>query len=344
MNNSDGEPGSLPCSAEEARIGMPTIFQLHLVDAKLEKSPHPREDFYRQYSVTPERQTPEEERTPPPPIYTPGAILKNRKDWAASVAKGLKQFHAGRVMLRKETEQHGFLEEDPDYWSAKASHWQDEMWKLMKELGKRKKRELKGEAEEGYAQAMLLSPLQSPSPPTFNANLPEIAQHLKTTTATSDCLPKISTRPSQRHAGLSHGLLRTTLENSPDNLPTPTKDRKRTRTEVEGDEENSVNQPCPTKRQRREIATTQQKQQPVSATKGARGQGKTPPGFSVSRTMEAPNRKYLPISLAQCALPWKLRSRNVTSYRETGTRTTNNNRARQGKKSAHPRKSRLPEK
>lgn len=214
----------------------------------------------------------------------------------------------------------------------------------MKELGKRKKRELKGEAEEGYAQAMLLSPLQSPSPPTFNANLPEIAQHLKTTTATSDCLPKISTRPSQRHAGLSHGLLRTTRENSPDNLPTPTKDRKRTRTEVEGDEENSVNQPCPTKRQRREIATTQQKQQPVSATKGARGQGKTPPGFSVSRTMEAPNRKYLPISLAQCALPWKLRSRNVTSYRETGTRTTNNNRARQGKKSAHPRKSRLPEK
>ena len=343
MNDSDGEPGLLPCSAEEARIGMPTIVQLHLVDATLEKSPQPREDFYRQYSVTPERQTPEEERTPQPPIYTPGAFLKNRKDWAASVAKGLKQFHAGRVMLRKETERYGILEEDPDYWSAKASHWQDEMWKLMKELGKRKKRELKGEAEEGYAQAMLLSPPQSQSPPLSNGSLPGIAQQLKTFTAISSGLPKNSTRPSQFHEGPPQGQLQTTPEHNPDHLPTPTKDQKRTLTEVESDEEKSVNQPSPTKRQCRAIATTQQKQQLVSATRSTQRQRRPMSEASQSKDKGAPSRKDLPVFSAQRTLPWKLRPRDMISYSETGTSTTNNNRARQGKKSAHTRKSRLPE-
>ena len=94
---------------------MPVMVQLHLVDAELRKDSLPRQDFYRQYSVTPERQTPEEERTPPPPIYSRGVLLKIEKEWALSVAKALKQFYAGRVMLRKfEAEQHGVLGEDPE--------------------------------------------------------------------------------------------------------------------------------------------------------------------------------------------------------------------------------------
>lgn len=54
-------------------------------------------------------------------------------------------------MLRNwETEQHGVLEEGPDYWSSQANkHWQGKMWILVKELGKRKKQELEGETEEG---------------------------------------------------------------------------------------------------------------------------------------------------------------------------------------------------
>ena len=117
MDDLNYVPVSMPCSNEEARTGMPSIVQLHLVNAALEKNPHPRDDYYRQYSVTPERRTPEGERTPPPPTYTHEEILKKRKDWAPRVAKGLKQFHAGRVILRKEAERDRVLEGDPEYWS-----------------------------------------------------------------------------------------------------------------------------------------------------------------------------------------------------------------------------------
>ena len=48
-------------------------------------------------------------------------------EWAARVAKGIRQFYAGRVLLRKfEAEQHGVLAEDPNFWASKASEWQDE--------------------------------------------------------------------------------------------------------------------------------------------------------------------------------------------------------------------------
>ncbi|KAF6236316.1 hypothetical protein HO173_005569 [Letharia columbiana] len=63
-------------------------------------------------------------------------------------------------MLRKwETEQHGVLEEGPDYWSSQANkHWQGKMWILVKELGKRKKQELEGEAEEGKCPSNAFEP------------------------------------------------------------------------------------------------------------------------------------------------------------------------------------------
>ena len=140
MDSLDGEPVSLPCSNEEARVGMPAMVQLHLVDAALAKNPHPREDFYRQYSVTPERQTPERERTPPPPTYSRGTLLAQEKAFAAGVATTLKKFHVGRVKLREEeAEQQGVPEEDPEYWSSQAEKWQGELWRLIKEMDKRQK-------------------------------------------------------------------------------------------------------------------------------------------------------------------------------------------------------------
>ncbi|KAL9132555.1 MAG: hypothetical protein Q9175_006273 [Cornicularia normoerica] len=339
MIESDDKPRSLPCSNEEAKCGMPVMVQLHLVDAALEKNPLPREDFYRQYSITPERRTPEGDRTPPPPTYSPGTILEKRKAWAASVAQGLKQFHIGRAMLRKEeAEQQGVLREDPDYWSSRADRWQDEMWKLMKEMGRRKKLELKGEAEEGYALTMLPSPLQSLSPPPSNVSLPAIAQHLKTTTALSDKLPENSTRPSRPLAGLSQRSLQPTPKHHPGYLPTLTKSQKRTYTEVDNQEEESMDQTSRTKRQRRELATAQQKLEQVPATKSTQGLGKN--NSKVFRTIakEGPKGRNVPkASLAQRTLPWKLRSRVVKSYCETSTNSTKI-RGHQAKKKIRPKR------
>ena len=311
MDESDDEPVSLPCSNPEAKIGLPTLVQLHLVNAGLERNPRPRDDFYRQYSVTPERKTPEEERTPPPPVYSPGTVREKRKAWATRVAKGLKQFHAGRVLLRKEeAEQDKVLEEDPEYWSLKAKRWQDEGTRLVREMGKRKGLELKGEAKEGYALAMLASPLQSPSPPPSDGSRPEVAQELKKTTAICDRLPEINTRPSQPPAGPAQGSSRPTPEPNPDYLPSPTKGHKRTRAEVEGYEEEDMDQSSRVKRQRKEIATAQQK---------------------------GPKRKNVPskVALAQRTLPWKLRSRDVKSYRDLGTRMNTKDRGHQGEKKAY---------
>ncbi|CAF9919810.1 MAG: hypothetical protein ALECFALPRED_001308 [Alectoria fallacina] len=335
MDESDSEPVSLPCSAPEAKIGLPVMVQLHLVDAVLKKNPQPREDFYRQYSVTPERRRPQEERTPPPPSYSPETILRKSKAWAATVAKSLKRFHAGRVMLRKEeAEQHGVLEEDPDYWESQAKDWQGELWRLMKEMGKRKVWELKGEAEEGYAMSMLLSPLQSLSPPPSNGSLLEVAQHSKVTTAISDELPETSTRSLQPHAGPSQGPLQLTPEHNPDCLPTSTKNQKRARIEFEGYEEESLEQSSRTKRQRRVTATARRKGELAPAIKSPQGLEKNMSKFSRTKTEEGAERKNLSpkAPLAQRTLPWKLRPRDVTAYREIGTGTTAKNRGPKGRK------------
>ena len=320
MDSLDGEPVSLPCSNEEARIGMPAIVQLHLVNAALETNPHPREDFYRQYSVTPERRTPEGQRTPPPPTYSPGTLLAQEKAFAAGVAETLKQFHAGRVKFRKEeAEQRGIPEESPEYWMSQAKEWQGELWRLIKEMGKRKKQELKGEAEEGYAQAMLLSPVQSPSPPPSNGSLPEDVQHLKTTDTVSDELPEISPQPN---AGPMQILLQPTPEHSPDHPPPLRKDQKRKRTESEDHEEKALDQTSRNKRQRRELPTPQQKQSPIPAIESTQGTGKIIAKVDRVEANEEPKPNNLPAPLAKRKLPWKLRSRNAESYRQTGAGAT----------------------
>lgn len=326
MDSLDGDRVSLPCSNEEARIGMPAMVQLHLVDAALETNPHPREDFYRQYSVTPERQTPEGQRTPPPPTYSPGTLLAQEKAFAAGVAKTLKQFHAGRVKFRKEeAEQREVSEESPEYWMSQAKQWQGELWKLMKEMGKRNKQELKGEAKDGHAQAMLLSPLQSPSPPPSNGSLLEGVQHLKTTDTVSDELPKMS---PQLHAGPMQKHLQPTPEHSPDRLPTLTRGQKRTRTEIENHDEEVLDQTSRIKKQRRKLPITQQEQEPIPAMESTQGTGTIMPKVDRVETKEGPKRSNLGALLAQRKLPWKLRSSNADPYHETGAGIATENRNR----------------
>ena len=338
MDDSVDEPGSLPCSAEEAKFGIPVMVQLHLVNAGLEKNSHPREDFYREYSVTPERRTPEAERTPPPPTYSPGAILKDRKDWAAHAAKGLGQFHAGRVLLRKEeAEQPGVLGEDPEYWSSKAHHWTDEMSNLMREMGKRIKLEQKGEAEEGYALSMLSSPVQLLSPPPSNGSLAEVPPHSKMTAAVPDELPEIgtSTCSPQAHAGQSLGPLQPTPKDNPEDLPTLSKGQKRTRAEFEDREEESLDLASRTKRPRREVATARQKQETGPSIKSTQSTGKETLMISRINAKPRPKRKnQSETSLTQRSLPWDLRSRHVRPHSENGEGTTAGKRDRRGKDKA----------
>ena len=323
MDDFEDEPRSLPCSAEEAKY-MPVMVQLHLVDAALEKGSLPREDFYRQYSVTPERQTPEEERTPLPPIYSRGKILKLEKEWALSVAKALKQFYAGRVLLRKdEAEQHGVLGESPEYWSSKANEWQDEGSKLLLEIANREQLELNGEAEEGYALAMLASPLQSPCLPSSDDDLPHIATDLhKAAIPSSDLLSK-GTRPSQLHAEASHEPSQSAPNHNPDSLSRSTKGRKRTFTDDDSHEQESSNQTRRTKRQPRAISAADNKEEPNPTTGTARDLGRNVPKATSTNAKTRPRRNNKSkTSSAPRSLPWKLRSRGAPSNRETGVKTT----------------------
>lgn len=312
MDESDNELRSPPCSAEEAKY-MPVMVQLHLVDAALGENSLPREDFYRQYSVTPERQTPEVERTPSPPILSPGAILKAEKAWAARVAKGLGQFYAGRVLLRKdEAEQHGVLGENPEYWSSKANEWQDEGWKLILEIGKREQLELSGEAEEGYALQMLASPLQPLVLPSSDDETPHDATDLEKATIPSSDLLSMNTRPSELHAEASHEPSHSAPNHKPDSFSRSTKGRKRTLTNDNSHEQESSDQTRRTRRQRRAILAADHKQEPNSTTETTRNLERNVPKDSRANAKVRPRRKNRSkTSSAPRSLPWKLRSRGA---------------------------------
>ena len=322
MDDFEDDPRSLPCSAEEAKY-MPVMVQLHLVDAALGKDSRPREDFYRQYSVTPERQTPEEERTPPPPIYSRGELIEAEKEWALSVAKAIKQFYAGRVMIRKhEAEQSGVLEESPEYWSSKANEWQDEGLKLLVEIVERERLELNGEAEEGYARAMLASPLQSPYLPSSDDNLPHIATDLhKAAIPSSDLLSK-DTSASQLHAEASHEPSESPPNHIPKSLSSSKKGRQRTLTDDNSHKRGSSDQTRRTRRQLRAILAADHKQEPISTTETTRDRGRNVPKASRTNAKVKPRRKKISkTSSAPRSLPWKLRSRGAPSTRETGVKT-----------------------
>ena len=267
MDDIEEMPQSLPCSAPEAKTGLPPIVQLYLVDEALERNPEPREDFYRQDSITPDTET------PPPEI-----ILQESKDFAAMVAKSLKQFHAGRVMLRKEeAEQHGDLEQDPEYWVSKAYRWRKLGTVCSAEWRKRKKKEREMEAEKGYADALLLSPAQSLSPAPSGRVPSESLQHSKPIAATSSGSPDNNMYSSQPLARTSQEPSELKSGYNCDDPPTLPKDRKRKISEVEDQEPKSLERTCRTKRQRRGIAATQQKQEPVPNTKSTEGIERTMP-------------------------------------------------------------------
>lgn len=324
MDHFDSELRTQPCSNAEAKAG---------VDEALEKDPLPREDFYARYPVIPERQTPPEQRTPPPRPRPHEEHLRICKDWARDVSKDLRQFHAGRALLRREEaeEQHedlGDLEQDPDYWDAKSKRWQQFGRKLIKEMRKRKRKEMKGEAKEGYAQEMLLSPAQSPSLTPLDAGLPEVTQQPEPPVTLSDASPEIKRLPSSQEP------LHSTPEDSRGSHATLTNGQKRTRDEYE-DQEQSPKYTNGNKRQRREMAATKQEQEPVPVTKSTQEPGgvDTPRVRTNEAHKESKQNDPSPDPRPpQPKIPWNLRPRKNISYRETGSRTTTKDKGQQGKK------------
>ena len=199
MTEAQPDPVSRPNSA---RNGPPHFAQLHLVNAGLEKDAHPRECYSRQFSVTPDRQTPESQRTPQItwPDRDPIEDLKEAKAWAANEAKRLEKFYAGRVLLRKEEpEQHGIFGEDSEYWDSQTDHWKTEYEKLAQEYDRRKHLEAEGKADKGYAEALVLSPIQSPSSPPSNGILRPTAARVKEhkPVATRSSQQPVTKSPSQ---------------------------------------------------------------------------------------------------------------------------------------------------
>ena len=282
MDDIEDELRSLPCSAPEAKAGLPTMVQLYLVDEGLKRNPAPREDFYRQFSATSEPPTPKDEPITPPPTYEES--LQESKNLAAKVAKGLAQFYEGRVLLRREeTEPRGDLEQDLNYWNSKIERWRDFGWPLFVEVGDRRRKELDGEAEKGYAEAMLLSPVQPQSHAPLDHGLQEAKQQSKLPTPKSDGSPDINMHSSQPLATTSQEPLKSTSGYNRDDPPTLPKGQKRKHSEVEHQEEKSLGNIRQSKRQRRGIATIQQKQEPVPGTKSTQGMGRNMPQLRSSK-------------------------------------------------------------
>lgn len=308
--------------------GFPPLAQLHRVNAGLEKNPHPRKHYDRQFS--PDRQTPESQRTPLITWSEPDPIedLKEAKAWAANQAKRLERFYAGRLLLRKEEpERYGIFGEDPEYWDSQTSHWKTEYEKLAGEHDRRIQLEAEGKVHEGFAQALLLSPVPSPSPPPPDSILRATTAGIKThkPTAVRSSRQSVTISSSSRYSvKRSPQLSQLSPEDGPRILARTSKRLKHKGKEKEQDvEEESIAQTTdPTPKPRLE-----------SVTKSAPGLRKITPNVSKKRNYKARRQGKLRSidAPASRVLPWTLRSRDAISYREPGTRAVAKKKRRSGR-------------
>ena len=302
MTESQPDPITRPNSALSV---WPFLAQLHLVNAGLERNSHPREHYSRQFSVTPERQTPESQRTPYIPWSEPDPVeeLKEAKEWAAKEAKRLENFYAGRLLLKKEEqERYGILREDTDYWYSQKAHWKSEYEKLEKEYNRRRQWEAEGKATDGWAQSMLLSPIKA-SPPRPSDGI------LLATPAGSDINIRASLQPvfeshSPNRGKGSSQLSLLTSEDGPNNVPLAPGKRKHTQRTDTHDLRGIKRKPHGSQIEKSRVTKT--------TTKKARKDKRL--DFV---DVEAPR-----------SLPWTLRSRRTISYRETGTRVASRKKRR----------------
>ena len=321
-----------PITRPNSTVGrLPALAQLHFVNAGLENNSHPREHYSRQFSVTPERQTPESQQTPhiTRPDLDPVEVLEEVKGWAADEAKRLEQFYAGRVLLRKEEpEQYGIFGKDLKYWESQIEHWRSKYEKLAAEHDRRKQLEAEGKIHEGFAQALLLSPTQSPSPPPPDGILRATADGVKEHKPTATRKP-VAKSPLQPHK--KRQLSRLTSGESPNSISKASEKRKYRETEKEQDMGEETWAPASLdKRARRQPIGPISKHSPDLVSNGAPGLRKNA-SRDLKFTTKIAKRQKKGRSRAPRVLPWTLRSRDAISYRETGTRAASKNNRRPDK-------------
>ena len=306
VTESQPDPITRPNSALSV---WPFLARLDLVNAGLEKKPHPREHYSRQFSVTPERQTPESQRTPHITWPEPDPVdeLNEAKEWAAKEAKRLENFYAGRLLLKKEEpERYGIFGEDTDYWYSQKAHWKSEFEKLEEEYNRRRQWEAEGKATDGWAQSMLLSPIKaSPRPPLDGILLATAASTTKKTpTATRSSQQPVSTSQSPHRGEGSSQPSQLTPKDGLNIIPIASGKRKHADATAISDLKEGRRKPHRSQRENARITKTM--------TKKARRE----------------KRLDFPDAEAPRCLPWTLRSRSTISYRETGTRVSSGRKRR----------------
>lgn len=343
MNEAQSDPITRPNSTLNR---LPALAGLRFVNAGLEKNPHPREHYSRQFSVTPERQTPESQRTPhiTLPDPDPVEILEEIKGWAADEAKRLEKYYAGRVLLRKEEpEQYGIFGEDPEYWESQISHWRVEYNKLTEEYDRRKRLEVEGKVHEGFAQALLLSPIPSPSPPPSDGILQATAHGIKKhiPTATRPSKKPVIKSPSQHHKKRSPQMSELTPADSRNGIPNSSERQKYGQLVKKQDTDEEHLAPASVdRRPGRQLIDPMRKHRPGTVSSGAPKQKNTSRSLKTTTKIAKSQKKVR--SQTPRVLPWTLRSRDAISYRETGTRAAWKKKRRPGKGKALKRMHRLP--
>ena len=306
MTEAPSDPITRPSSA----LDLPPFFaQLPLVNARLDKNPCPREHYSRQFSVTPERQTPESQRTPRIiwPEADPIAELKEAKEWATNEAKRLGKFYAGRLLLKKEEpERYGIFGEDTEYWDSQTAHWKSEREKLEKEYSRRRQREAEGKAADGWAESLFLSPIQAspPAPPDGTLLATAAGIREKRDSATRSHQPLVSTSQSPRRGKGSSQLSQLIPKDDTNTIPMATGKRKHTERTDTHDLRGIRRKPHRSQRETSRVTKT--------TTKKARRE----------------KRLDFPDTEAPRGLPWALRPRRAISYCETGTRVSSGRKRR----------------
>ena len=325
---SQSDPVTRPNSA---LAGPPHLAQLRFVNAGLERNSHPREHYSRQFSVTPERQTPESQRTPLFKWPTPDPVegLKVAKAWAANEAKRLERFYAGRVLLRKEEpERYGIFGEDTEYWYSQTAHWKAEYEKLAEEYDRRRQLEVEGKVVDGFAQSLLLSPTRSPSPPPpdgiLRATAAGIKKHRPTVSRSSK--QRVRKRSFSSHKKPTLQLSQHHYEKSLGSIFKASQKCESTEETKKLDAEDDflarafLDRGQTTGR----IPKHSSKVAPKSAPRSRRST------LRVSKITT--QRGKSPVaSQAPRILPWTLRSRDIISYRETATRAASKKKRRPGR-------------
>ena len=306
MTEAQSDPITRPNSAVDLP---PFIAQLSSVNARLDKNSFPREHYDRQFSVTPERQTPESQRTPRITWPEPDPVeeLEEAKEWAAKEAKRLENFYAGRLLLKKEEpERYGIFGEDTEYWYSQKAHWKSEYEKLEKEYNRRKQWEAEGKATDGWAQSMLLSPIKASPPPQSDgillATSAGLDQMRPTAIRASQQLVSESRSPNRGKESSQPSLL--TSNDGPNNIPMAPGKRKHTERTDTHDLKGIRRKPHGSQRENSRVTKT--------TTKKARRD----------------KRLDFPDVEPPRGLPWTLRSRSAISYLETGTRVSSGRKRR----------------